>query len=185
MQVGRSVDILLIMLQNITHYFSSVHMGVTHNKETTYRYLYEITTADNICEKKIREVCAHKKNYDALSLIYKNWTVDTSFLSTAVGQAVACAPVTQRARVRSPVGTSFLGEFFRDFFSPVRQMSGSFRPQGSRISFGHHYHHQSSFITGANDLRCWRVLKNLKYTKIYIYKFQNISPESKSCLILG
>ena len=44
--------------------------------------------------------------------------------------------------------------FFRGFSSPVRQMSGSFRPpQGPRISFGHHYH-QSSFITGANDLRC-------------------------------
>ena len=28
---------------------------------------------------------------------------------TAVGQVVACAPVMQRARVRSPVGSSFLG----------------------------------------------------------------------------
>ena len=74
--------------------------------------------------------------------------------STAVCQVVACAPVTQRARVRSPVGTSFLGGVFRSFSSPVRQMSGSFRPQGPRISFGHHYHHQSSFITDANNLRC-------------------------------
>ena len=48
--------------------------------------------------------------------------------STAVGQVVACAPVTQRARVRSPVWTSFLGEIFLDFSSPVRQMSGSFSP---------------------------------------------------------
>ena len=31
--------------------------------------------------------------------------------------------------------------------------------QGPRISFGHHYHHQSSFLTGANDLWCWRALK--------------------------
>ena len=44
--------------------------------------------------------------------------------------------------------------FFRGFSSPVRQMSGSFRPQDPRISFGHHYHHHLSFITGANDLRC-------------------------------
>ena len=43
--------------------------------------------------------------------------------STAVGQVVAWAPVTQRARVRSPVGTSFLGEVFLGFSSPVRQMS--------------------------------------------------------------
>ena len=36
--------------------------------------------------------------------------------STAVEQVVACALVTQRARVRSPVGTSFLGEVFSGFF---------------------------------------------------------------------
>ena len=35
-----------------------------------------------------------------------------SWGSTAVGQSVACAPVAQRARGRSPVGTSFLGEVF-------------------------------------------------------------------------
>ena len=53
------------------------------------------------------------------------------FPSTAVGQAVACAPVTQRARVRFPVGTGFLGEVFSGFSSPVRQISGSFRPPRS------------------------------------------------------
>ena len=47
---------------------------------------------------------------------------------TAVEHVVACALVTQRARVRSPVGTSFLGE---GFSSPVRQMSGSVRPTRS------------------------------------------------------
>ena len=52
----------------------------------------------------------------------------TNYTSTAVGQAAACAPVTQRARVRSPVGTSFLGEDFFGVFLTVRQMSGSFRP---------------------------------------------------------
>ena len=49
--------------------------------------------------------------------------------STAVGQAAACAPVTQRARIRSPVGTSFLGEVFFGAFP--RQMSGSFMPRRS------------------------------------------------------
>ena len=43
-------------------------------------------------------------------------------------QAVACEPVTQRARVPSPAGTNFQGEVFSGFSSPVRQMSGSFRP---------------------------------------------------------
>ena len=36
--------------------------------------------------------------------------------STAVEQVVACALVTQRVRVRSPVGTSFLGAVFSGFF---------------------------------------------------------------------
>ena len=36
--------------------------------------------------------------------------------STAVEQVVACALVTQRARVRSPVGTSILGDVFSGFF---------------------------------------------------------------------
>ena len=40
-------------------------------------------------------------------------------------------------------------------------------PQGSRISFGHHYHHHSSFITGANDLRCWCALKPSIYKYTY------------------
>ena len=51
-------------------------------------------------------------------------------MSSAVDQAVACAPVMQRARVRSTVVTNLLGEVFSGFFltCTVRQMSGSFRP---------------------------------------------------------
>ena len=52
-------------------------------------------------------------------------------MSTTVEQVAACTLVTQRARVRSPVGTSFLGEVFSGFSSPVRQMLGSFRPPRS------------------------------------------------------
>ena len=37
-------------------------------------------------------------------------------LSIAVEQAVACAPVKQRARIRFPVGTSFLGVVFFGVF---------------------------------------------------------------------
>ena len=78
---------------------------------------------------------------------------------TAVEQVVACALVTQRAQVRSPVGTSFLGEVFQGFSSPVRQMLGSFRPPRSPNIICHHYH-PYSFITGANDLRCWCALNH-------------------------
>ena len=51
--------------------------------------------------------------------------------STAVEQVVTCALVTQRAWVQSPIGTGFLGEVFSGFSSPVRQMSGNFRPPRS------------------------------------------------------
>ena len=40
-------------------------------------------------------------------------------LSTAAEQVVACALVTQRALVRSPVGTGFLGEVFFGVFPPL------------------------------------------------------------------
>ena len=46
--------------------------------------------------------------------------------------------------------------FFSGFSSPVRQMSGSFRPPRSPNII---WPSLSSFITGANDLRCWRALK--------------------------
>ena len=81
-------------------------------------------------------------------------------------QVVACALLMQRARVRSPVGISFLGEVFSGFFltckTNVWKLLG---PQGPRRSYGHHYH-PYSFITGANDLKCWRALK----LQIYKYK---------------
>ena len=61
---------------------------------------------------------------------YQSWVSRATDIIwyTAVGQAVACVPVMQQARVRSPIGTSFLGEVFWGFSSPVRQISGSFWP---------------------------------------------------------
>ena len=47
------------------------------------------------------------------------------------GQTVACVPITQRAGVRSRSGQVSWVRFFRGFSSPVRQMSGSFRPPRS------------------------------------------------------
>ena len=48
-----------------------------------------------------------------------------------MGQAVACAPVTQRAGFDPRLGQVFWVRFFRGFSSTVRQMSGSFRPPRS------------------------------------------------------
>ena len=72
--------------------------------------------------------------------------------STGVEQVVACASVTQRARIRSLVGTSFLGEVFSGFFltcqTNVRKLSAHKVPEYHlAIIIIHH------FITGANDLR--------------------------------
>ena len=69
-------------------------------------------------------------------------------------QVVACALVTQRARVRSPVGTGFLGEVFSGFSSPVRQMSGNFRPPRSPNII---WPSQSSFhirLVGTTESEC-------------------------------
>ena len=54
-----------------------------------------------------------------------------------VGQAAACMPVTQQARVRSPVETGFLGEVFSGFFLTCKTYQEALGPQGPRISFGH------------------------------------------------
>ena len=51
--------------------------------------------------------------------------------STAVEQVVACVLVTQRARFDPWLGQVSWVRFFRGFSSPVRQMSGSFRPPRS------------------------------------------------------
>ena len=93
-----------------------------------------------------------------INVTYKQYIklpVLTYLLSTSMEQAVACTPDMQWARVQSLVGISFLGEVFSGFFLTCQ---GALGPHGPRISFGHH-NHQYSFITGANDLRCWCTLK--------------------------
>ena len=64
---------------------------------------YEIDNTNTICPLSV-EFDAH----------------NSAVGSTAVEHVVACALVMQRARVRSPVGTCFLGEVFQGFSSPVR-----------------------------------------------------------------
>ena len=71
-------------------------------------------------------------NYNSFNLYLLTFN-----LSTAVEQEVACAPVTQRARVRSPVGTSFLAGVFPHLQDKFQEALG---PQGPRISFGIHTH---------------------------------------------
>ena len=63
-------------------------------------------------EKKIADLILRGES----SIISKVVKSNTSDDRENVGQAVACAPVTQQARVRSPVGTGFLGEVFSVFF---------------------------------------------------------------------
>ena len=49
---------------------------------------------------------------------------------------------------------------FRRFSSTVRQMSGKYRPHPTPDIIGHN-NLKTSFITGASDLWCWRILKRL------------------------
>ena len=72
-------------------------------------------------------------------------------LSTAVGQEVSCMPVMQQARVESPVGTSFLGKVFSGFFLTCKTCQEALGPPRSPNII---WPSLSSFITGANDLRC-------------------------------
>ena len=73
---------------------------------------------------------AKKHQLQMCSFLY----IQISIPYDAVEQAVACAPVTQRARVQSPVEAIFLGEVFSGFIliskTNVRKVS--------RISFGRH-----------------------------------------------
>ena len=56
-------------------------------------------------------------------------------------QAVACAPVMQRTRVRYPVGVSFLDEVFFGVFPHLHdKCREALDPQVPRISFGLHNH---------------------------------------------
>ena len=64
----------------------------------------------------------------------------------------AAGPCSIPGRDKFP-GWGFFG-VFPHLWDKCREALG---PQGPRISFGHH--HPYSFITGANDLRCWRSLK--------------------------
>ena len=75
---------------------------------------------------------SHSTRYGKKIIMYYRHFVRFSFLcyskSIAVAQVVACVPVTQLAGLdpRS-VKVSWV-RFFRGFSSPVRQMSGNFRP---------------------------------------------------------
>ena len=70
-------------------------------------------------------------------------------MSTAVEQVVACALVTQRARVRSLVGAGFLGEVFFGVFPHLSEIcQETLGPQGPRLSFGRRIHHSIFALLG-------------------------------------
>ena len=79
--------------------------------------------------------------------------------STAVGQVVACMPVDPWSGQVSWV------RLFRGFYSPVRQMLGSFRPPRSLNIIWPSLSSIISHYGRANDLRCWCALK----PQIYYY----------------
>ena len=95
-------------------------------------------------------------------------------MSTAVDQVVACAPVTQRAWVRSPVGTSFLGEVFSGVFLSCKTNVGKlWAPRSPYII----WLSLSSILIQYG--RQWPGMLTLpKTTNIQIYKNKNPSVKS-------
>ena len=82
-----------------------------HNTGVEVEYRLDISRATNA--RHIEVYGIQSKKFSFRSLQHLVTPIDSS---TAVEKVVACALVTQRARVRSPVGTSFLGEVFSGFF---------------------------------------------------------------------
>ena len=112
---------------------------------------------------------ANTAYYSTLNIVVPVWEEGLHYTTHGVhrcgpgGSMRAChaaCPGSIPGRYKFP-GWGFFG-VFPHLYDKCREALG---PQGPRISFAHHYHHQSSFITGANDLRCWRALK----PQIYIH----------------
>ena len=93
--------------------------------------------------------------------------------SGSVRACPAAGPGSIPGRDKFP-GWGFFG-IFPHLYDKCREALG---PQGPQISFGHHYH-PYSFITGANDLRCWRALKPQIYKYRNAYRVLVGIPESK------
>ena len=109
---------------------------ITHNNcvlciITPINYIYRKIYTWSVHNTK----CRTGKNRNEIVILGEKYSVPTSspvnsftfihlpklpisplIMSTAVDQVVACAPDTQKARVRSPIRTSFLGEVFSGFF---------------------------------------------------------------------
>ena len=119
-------------LRKIDHMFTWTFLLVFRSSINSSELVCVMYTTNNACNLETKEnwpyvyidfflVFRSSSNSPELSHIFcytlyisvTNRPIPTS---TVVGQAAACAPVTQRARVRSPVGTSFLGEVFSRFF---------------------------------------------------------------------
>ena len=75
------------------------------------KILFDIETKDQVFCIALGPVniCIYIGTIELMYLFY-------NIGSTAVGQEAACTPVMQQARVRSSVGTGFLGEVFSGFF---------------------------------------------------------------------
>ena len=98
---------------------------LTHNHRGGWNEMNEMSV-----EKWWTEICVREnseRNLSSLRFVHH----ETQMQWPRREHGYKCAPVTQRARVRSPIGTCFLGEVFRGLSSPVRQMSGIFRPSRS------------------------------------------------------
>ena len=81
-------------------------------------YTSQASSEQHLCFKSF--IMASYQSFVNINLIMKFLIEHKDFVSLCTvhrcGTVVACALVTQRARVLFPVGTSFLGEVFSGFF---------------------------------------------------------------------
>ena len=117
---------------------NAIHVSLKYSYYPVKHFKYatgRVKTKDNNCIKlKVYSFKYFKLFFFSLTFtIHSNlsylsdpMTVGVGKLFTAVDQVVACGPVTQRARVRSSVGTSFLGEVLSGFFLTCKTNVGKF-----------------------------------------------------------
>ena len=96
--------------------FKHFFLPYLDTSQQIFKFIKSIGIINNVMKPSLvqKHICTCM--YKTCPLLWQ-WSLDLKKVqSTAVVQVVACVPVTQRARVRYPVGTSFLGEVFSGFF---------------------------------------------------------------------
>ena len=127
-----------VMMDRIVHW-TNLSLPLEHKKYIAPKNSYLIIITDNIwsffCNINLQLLRKHSTAIKVKVASRQLHHIDLQYCSiiytwsTDMGQAVACAPVTQPAWFDPRSGQVSWVRFSRGFSSPLRQMSGSFRPE--------------------------------------------------------